>query len=543
MFQGIFLMLSPCTPRRQARSLRFRPAPWHDRHRTFLYLDSRIPRDHFVRRIDQLLRLFDFQPLLHDFYAGFGSSSYHPRVYLGIMLYELNAKVISPARWHTDCTDVLPLRWLLRGACPSRDSLYRCRDRFNPDLLLRLNQQLLQLAQQEQLCPAQLGSLDGTFVAARASRHQLLNLRRLDKRLGLLQEVLDAHLRQVEWATPLPCWMAKTHKGQLRQHTRHQEARRALLKKIEWHRQRQSSRAKKKRQPDNRVVVSVSEPEAAIGKDKMKVVRPLYNVQILRDTASEFILGYGVFATNTDAGLLPAMLERTRQLSGALPGELLADGIYASVRDLQVCKQEHVVLYAPVEDVQAAEPPPPSNRRVSLAVLPDGQAATASVSEQGNQVQQPSYYGKEKFTWQEQTRSYTCPAGKQLQCVSKGKSKRGEDDWVEVEHYGTKECRSCEQRQACTRSKSGRRIKRMVDEPLVEEMRQRMRTEQGKEKYKRRKETIEKVFGDWKEHRGLRQFSSFGIKRAETTIALLVLLHNGKALLKARASQGARIVA
>jgi len=72
----------------------------------------------------------------------------------------------------------------------------------------------------------------------------------------------------------------------------------------------------------------------------------------------------------------------------------------------------------------------------------------------------------------------------------------------------------------------------MVDEPLVEALRQRMSSAEGQQKYKRRKETVERAFADGKEHRGLRQFSSFGLRRAETTVGLLVLLHNGKLLLR-----------
>ena len=37
-----------------------------------------------------------------------------------------------------------------------------------------------------------------------------------------------------------------------------------------------------------------------------------------------------------------------------------------------------------------------------------------------------------------------------------------------------------------------------------------------------------------KQHRGLRQFASFGLKRARIQVGLLVLAHNGLELLKAR---------
>src|SRR5262245_25571750 len=98
-------MLASAPARRQARSLRFLPPPWSEDHPDWLYLDSRLPHDHKARLINRVLDLVDFQPLLRQFYAGFGSPSYHPRVYLSVLLYELDHKILSPARWFQDCFD------------------------------------------------------------------------------------------------------------------------------------------------------------------------------------------------------------------------------------------------------------------------------------------------------------------------------------------------------------------------------------------------------------------------------------------------------
>jgi hypothetical protein len=61
---------------------------------------------------------------------------------------------------------------------------------------------------------------------------------------------------------------------------------------------------------------------------------------------------------------------------------------------------------------------------------------------------------------------------------------------------------------------------------------------EGQAIYQLRKQTVERQFADLKHHRGLRQFASFGLKRARIQVGLLVLAHNGLELLKAR-SRGA----
>src|SRR5262249_50216309 len=163
-----------------------------------------------------------------------------------------------------------------------------------------------------------------------------LNLQRLDKRLALLEQAQACDPA----AVPLSCrprWMARTAPGQAQQQERYQQARPCLLAKLARHPKQQTRRAKAERRPPKRVVICLSEPEAVVGKDKTKVVRPLSDVQLLRDLDSPFLLGYGVFASASDAGLLPEMLQRTRRQAGTLPGELLAEWIYASIQDLLAC--------------------------------------------------------------------------------------------------------------------------------------------------------------------------------------------------------------
>ena len=53
-----------------------------------------------------------------------------------------------------------------------------------------------------------------------------------------------------------------------------------------------------------------------------------------------------------------------------------------------------------------------------------------------------------------------------------------------------------------------------------------METEQAKGVYRLRAQTIELVFADFKEHRGLRRFSGHGLGRVRTELALEVLVHN-----------------
>ena len=68
-----------------------------------------------------------------------------------------------------------------------RSVLYAFRDRIRP-FLAGLNQQVIRRAIDEKYTDASTASLDGTFVAANASRHRLLSLKTVEERLELLDQ-------------------------------------------------------------------------------------------------------------------------------------------------------------------------------------------------------------------------------------------------------------------------------------------------------------------------------------------------------------------
>ena len=69
-------------------------------------------------------------------------------------------------------------------------------------------------------------------------------------------------------------------------------------------------------------------------------------------------------------------------------------------------------------------------------------------------------------------------------------------------------------------------MQRSEHEELIQAHRAWMETAEAKAVYRLRGQTIEIVFADVKEHRGLRRFSGHGLTRVRTEFALEVLLHN-----------------
>ncbi len=102
-------------------------------------------------------------------------------------------------------------------------------------------------------------------------------------------------------------------------------------------------------------MISLSDFEAVLGRDKEKVFRPLYTLQVVQDLESSLVLGYEVFAQATDAGTLMPLRQRAHELTGVWLEQLLTDSAYASALDLVDCTKAGVDLYAPYQENDQTE--------------------------------------------------------------------------------------------------------------------------------------------------------------------------------------------
>jgi transposase len=465
------------------------PPPWADDDPRRLEWEQRLEPDHLARRIDQAVARLDLGPLWRC-YAGTGSLPHRPDLLLRAVLFEVQRGHHSPADWHRNATESEPVRWLLRGCRPSRSCWYAFRDRV-AGCLDEFNRQVLHQAIEQGLTPATRGSLDGTLVAANASRHKLVNETTLDKHAAQLQAAVAADQQD---ATPplVPAWMGQTPVGRRQQQRRLQQAQ----QQMDALQTRNGHKRASKRKARQKVVLSVSDPEAALGLDKEKVFRPLYNVQVLDDLDSPFVLAYDVFAQSSDAGLLPTMLPRAKYLLGHALETLLGDTSYAGGSDLAAAQEEKVCLYAPL----------PADGKKGEKQIP-----------------------KSQFVWLGEAQTDVCPQGHRLQAEGSSAQKRSGTESVQLFRYRCPptHCQRCPLRSQCTPNPAaGRTISRGEHEELIEALRARLQTAQAKQLYRLRSQTVELVNADWKQHRKLRRFSGRGLKRVRCQVALTVLAHN-----------------
>jgi transposase len=488
-----------------------------------------------VRRIARLTDEELNLDALHRTYRGRGSQPHRPDLLLKLLVYEHSQGRPQPVQWFKDLKENKAVQWLVYGLKPAQTTLYEFRDRVQP-LIRGWNQQVIRTAIAEEHTDGSRGALDGTTVAANASRHRVLTLATVEKRLGQLEREI-AKAEATEDATPAiegrspegppstgtasspgpestpvetepPSFMGRTSRGKQRQRAAYRRAQAVLRDR---HRAN-VRRRKDKRKEGERIRVAMGDPLAPLGLDKLKTYRPLYNIQTMSDVGTDLVLAYATTRTTTDSGQLVPMIDRTDQVTDRRLAEVLVDSGYPSGKELARCEEKGVVVFAPWNE---------------------NAFTGAKRAKAGGEGQIP----KDRFGFDPSIPGYRCPEGKVLRYRNRTTKQKAGGEYFPLEIYQAEasDCAGCPLKARCVRGRSGARtVRRQEHEDLIEGLKVRMNTPEAKRKYRDRCCTVERRFADVKTHRGLQRFSGRTPERADAQVGLTVLAHNLQTLAKLR---------
>lgn len=505
----------------------FAEPPWNTESPRWLALDSELDPNHPVREIARLTDAeLKLDALTHT-YSGRGTRPHRPDLLFKLAIYEHTLGRVQPIQWKKDLEENKPVQWLVFGLRPSQTTLYEFRDRAAP-FLQDLNRQVIQTAIDEGHTDGSCGALDGTTVAANATRHRMVNLATVETRLEALErEIAEAEgieERQTPESSPgndgapstpvaendtkPPSWKAKTIRGKKRQRDRYRRAQTVLNARHTSN----ARRRKDKRKDDAKIKVAPGDPLAPFGLDKQKTYRPLYNIQTVSDVQTDLVLAYATTRTVTDNGQLLPMIERTMESTGRPMKEILVDSGYPSGAELAQCAEKGVTVYAPWNE----------------------NAFTETKRAKGGAKRR---IPKDRFTFDPSIPGYRCPEGKELTYRERKTKQKADGRYFTVEIYKANpaDCAACPLKGACVQGRSGARtVRRQENEEAIEDLQNRMKTPEAKARYAQRCCTIERRFADLRTHRGLQRFSGQTPERADAQVGFTILAHNLRTLAKLR---------
>lgn len=457
-------------------------------------IDGKLSSDDHARIVQRQLAQLDLESLLQR-YQGVGQAAYEPLAMLRMILYLLLKGIGSPAKWFEEAKLNEAVQWLGYGYQPSRRTWYDFRDRMH-GCIDDLHAQLINIAIDQQHLDPKIGVQDGTSIAACASRHRMVNDQTLATRRQFLQELMDDLVDQDQ---AIPAWVPPTHAGRLDLAQRMDQAREVLDQRI----QKNAEKPADKRKDPAKILVSLSDPEAPLGKDKLKVYRPLYTVQYVIEPRSHLIVGYQCEASVCDTGTLAPMIDRVQEIVGGRLQCMMADAAYCTILDLQDCQHREVELLAPVQ-VNSLSTPKRNTNGIGLS-------------------------NRDQFVWDAEKHTYHCPAGHQLNYHSKQIKKRhgGRSLMQYRYHCPGEHCVNCPRAAGCVRNRSsGRTVTRMEGQELLDAQQEKMTQPEVKARYRRRGQTVERGFADAKGNRRFDRYHGRGLHRARTETGLMVLAQN-----------------
>jgi transposase len=452
-----------------------------------------------VQAVLQTIAALDLQPL-YDTFRGTGSKPYRPELMLGIALFEILNRVSSPAKWCRDAKTRDQCKFLGQGITPARSVWYTFRDRCGK-FIDQVHQQMIDMACRQEVVDPSECCLDGTFTRAAASRHKRFNLKRISRRLGKLKKAIRLldHYDQDQCDHAIAGWIASTPQGRQEQLDRYRAAKARLLDQVAENR----GKPKKYRRDEDNILISPMDIDAVFGRDKEKVLCPLYNTQYMVACGSGVIMAYDVFAKTNDTGTLAPMIELTQSIVNGRLGKVHADKGYCSLLELQDCDKFGVELYAPVQN----------HSRGNGSKSVDGDAL----------------FSQRDFQHSLEDESCRCPAGHLMPKRARGRKVRAEGrSVVEVRYEQTVElCSQCPLAKHCIKPGARRRtLTRLEGQERLDSQQAKMATDFGKRSAGLRGQTVERAFGDGKLHRNQNEQNGRGLIRVKAEVGLLVVAQN-----------------
>lgn len=483
-------------------------------------LNDLIAPNHPVRVVNEVLEKVDITALLHQYKAG-GTSSYHPRMLLKVLVYAYINNIYSSRRIEEAVSQNICFMWLSGMSKPDHNTINRFRGQRLQKTLQPIFTQVVVLLCEEGLLSIKDLYTDGTKIEANANRYTFVwgkalagNREKIKKQLNELwqyaQSVAAAELEDTD-----PSGFDKIDSEKVGQTI---EAINAALKDKEVKKEvRQKLNYARKNWPvaldryeqqekimgDNRSSYSKTDKDATfmrMKEDHMRngQLKPGYNVQV--STNNQYIASYSIHQNATDTNTLIDHLDQHIQQFRQKPNNVTADAGYGSEQNYQWLEDKRITAYV---------------------------KHTQFDRHQNRKLRNKNPYATNKLIYDEHKDQYLCPVGKPMKNIGSYKSRTRNGHQQVLTRYRATKCAGCPLRSQC-HSQQGNRV---IDvnhnlNRLRQQADKRLKTTRGIQKRKQRCFDTEPVFASIKHNHQFKRFMLRGIDKVMVETGLLALAHN-----------------
>jgi hypothetical protein len=406
---------------------------------------------------------------------------------LGVWLYGFMTGTRSSRKLEAACRDQMPYLWLTGWQHPDHNSLWRFY-KAHRKYMRRLFKRSVQTAIKLGLVDMAIQAIDGTKVSGNAAKKRTYT----GAQLVELEKKIEAAIRELEALNEAGSDRAPAHLPKdLADKERLLTLVRAAMEEL-------AREEDKKR-------INLTDGDAALLKTGQQTMIAGYNmeaavspVKVAEDekVGGRIITAIDVTAEQNDVGALKAMMEQSEEMTGKRVEITLADANFHSGTNLETCAQRDQVIVMPEPHARDLDRP----------------------------------YHKDRFIYDAESDSYTCPYGEILKFE---RIRRHRNTRLRVYSVGGAICRGCPAFETCTiDGNRGRRLEIGPYDFHLRSHREWMATEEARALYRNRKELPEPVFGIIKEQQGGRRFLLRGTDNVRAEATLLATAFNMRTLCK-----------
>lgn len=466
----------------------------YDQKKMFLLppcLDEWVKKDHPARVFSEIIDRLDVSCLRTP--KSIGRPAYNPRMMLKALLWGYATGVRASRKIEEKLYSDVVFMWLAAMEKPDFRTICLFRQ-SNLESINNLFAQVLVLTKRLGLLRLGLIALDGTKMRASAGVGSFKKVDEWREELKEAKEKVKQILEEAEVTdTADDEKFGNEHRGD--ELPKEIEEARARVRKIE----KLLETVENSGEEDD-VRVSTTDSDARFMHRNGSSL-PAYNAQAAV-TEDQIIVYADVTSEPIDVNQLLPALDGIKEACKEMPEKAVADAGYAGGENLREMEERGVDGYVP-------------------------ESGERNIGKE--KKRNPELYGKEDFQYDAIKDCYICPAGEILLPKSRFRIKTKYSK-REGTVYRTERgvCLACKQKEKCTttQNKVGRAVTRDEYEEERARMRQKLKTEAGKDTYGKRKCLSEPVFGQIRVVEQFIQFLLRGLEKVRIEWKWAVIVHN-----------------
>jgi transposase len=483
-------------------------------------LGDLIEPHHPVRVVCEVVDRMDISPLLKN-YKGGGSSSYHPKMLLKVLIYGYLCNIYSSRRLESAVKESVHMMWLSGLQRPDHNTINRFRTDRLKGVVKQVFSQVVSLLVESGHVSLKQVYVDGTKIEANANRYTFVWGKSIEtnkaKMAAQLEELWNfaESVAQEELKDKRPESFAPVDPEQIRKTIDGIDQALESSKKKVPPKVRQKLNYARKNWPQKiaeynhkqeilagRNSYSKTDHDATfmrMKEDHMQngQLKPGYNLQV--SSSEQIIVNYSIHQDCTDSPTFPDHLSQHKELHGEMPLEVIADAGYGSEENYALMDSKGVEAFVKYNMFDKEQ--------------------------QGKSKLPP--FSTEALYYNPQTDTFTCPMGQEMRNIGKYIQLTATGYQRQVSRYQAIKCESCPLRGACHKQKGNRIIEvSLRARKYREDAARRLKTEKGIAHRKKRSYDIESVFGNIKQNKGFRRFLLRGIEKVEIEAGLVAIAHN-----------------